>query len=45
MAMAKGLALRLIAISWLCFISTLPWLIGENREGYALRVLVLFIGP
>jgi hypothetical protein len=42
---AKGLALRLIAISWLYFISTLLGLIGENREGYALRVLGVIYWP
>jgi hypothetical protein len=41
---AKGLALRLISISWLCFISALLGLIGENCEGYALHVLGVIIG-
>jgi hypothetical protein len=41
---AKGIALRLIAISWLCFISSLFMLIGENHEGYALHVLSVITG-
>jgi hypothetical protein len=41
---AKGLALGLVSISWLCFISTLFGLIGENHEGYALRVLGVITG-
>jgi hypothetical protein len=42
---AKGLALRLISISWLFFISALLGLIGENREGYALCVLGVIYWP
>jgi hypothetical protein len=36
---AKGLALRLIAILWLYFMTTVLGLIGDNREGHAMRVL------
>ena len=36
---AKGLALRLIAISWLCFMTTVLGLIRDNCEGHAMRVL------
>jgi hypothetical protein len=42
---AKVLALRLISISWLHFISSLLGLIGENREGDGLRVMGVIYWP
>jgi hypothetical protein len=41
---AKGLALRLISISWLCFYISITWVDWENHEGYALCVLGVIIG-
>jgi hypothetical protein len=40
---AKGLALRLISISWLCFISALPGLIGKTTRVIPCVFWVLFI--